>query len=286
MTFKLIKYEWKAMIRAMLPIYAATLALAVVNGLAINNEFFARAEGMLEGTFLESIIAIFQVLLIVIYICLLAGLFIMTFIATVQRFYKGLLRDEGYLMFTLPVSVSQLTFSRAFVAVIIMFLSGVVGFFAIGLLAGMDFLRGLIMLPGEIASAISRAVASGEISPGLAVHAGLYVIELIVMFLLGSFEGVYGFYAAMALGQLSRNHKVAMSVVWYIILGIVETTLVWSLIFIMTGPAVIVFSGSILDNAVISLHVFLILMNIITILLLAARVLITNVVLSRRLNLE
>ena len=130
MTFKLIKYEWKAMIRAMLPIYAATLALAVVNGLAINNEFFTRAESMLQGTFLESLIAIFQALLLVVYICLLAGLCIMTFIVTVQRFYKGLLRDEGYLMFTLPVSVSQLTFSRAFVAVIIMFLSGVVGFFA------------------------------------------------------------------------------------------------------------------------------------------------------------
>lgn len=77
-----------------------------------------------------------------------------------------------------------------------------------------------------------------------------------------------------------------MSVVWYIVLGIVETTLMWSLIFIMSGPAVIVFSSSILDNAIISLHVFLIVMNIITLLLLAAKVLITNVVLSRRLNLE
>ena len=39
-----------------------------------------------------------------------------TCVVTIQRFYKGLLGQEGYLMFTLPVKNWQLVFSKALVS--------------------------------------------------------------------------------------------------------------------------------------------------------------------------
>lgn len=38
----------------------------------------------------------------------MVALFVLTMIVIIQRFYKGLLCDEGYLMFTLPVKPWQL----------------------------------------------------------------------------------------------------------------------------------------------------------------------------------
>ena len=44
---------------------------------------------------------------------LIAAAFVITLILTIQRFYKNLLTDEGYLMFTLPVSTGRLIWSQA-----------------------------------------------------------------------------------------------------------------------------------------------------------------------------
>ena len=284
MLLKLIKYEWKAMIRAMLPVYAATLIISAVNGILISEDLFSRINMMLRGTIFESLFAIFQVLLIVVYAGLLIGLVIMTFLVTVQRFYKGLLRDEGYLMFTLPVKVSQLTLSRAIVSVLIGMISFIVGFFAIGLLMGTDFFRALWMLPGEFANALRRGFL--ELGNGLMMHMGFYALELLIMFIAGSFESVYGFYSAMALGQLSRDHKILFSVIWYILLSIAETMLVWALILAMTGPAAFVFSMKLLTDPVTSMHIFLICMDLLILALLLIRAAITNIILQKKLNLE
>ena len=286
MFFKLIKYEWRAMIRSMLPIYVATLAIAAVNGIMINGDLCLRVQEMLSGTFLESLLAIFQGILVMIYIGLIIGLFVMTMVIIVQRFYKGLLKEEGYLMFTLPVSVTQLTVSKAVVSVIISILSGLVAFFAIGLLAGIDFFRGLLSIPGEIAAAYQMAIALGGQEAMLAMHGTLYVIEFMIMLLMGGFESVYGFYAAMALGQMARTHRVLWSVVWYIGLSIAETMGVWTLIFLLAGPASILFSVATPLDAVLSLHLFFGGMIFLVFICLLVRVVITDQVLKRRLNLE
>ena len=117
---KLIKYEWKAMIRAMLPVYGATVAISLINGIALNSDLFKEIQGLgLIGDYsniLYSLAEFIQFLLAVLYVVMFVGLFVMTLIVTVRRFWNGLLKEEGYLMFTLPVKTSSLALSKAVVS--------------------------------------------------------------------------------------------------------------------------------------------------------------------------
>ena len=64
------------------------------------------------------------------FLILLVAVFVTSFIMMIIRFYKNLLTSEGYLMFTLPVSVSKLIWSKLIVIVIWMILSVIVGVIA------------------------------------------------------------------------------------------------------------------------------------------------------------
>ncbi len=51
-----------------------------------------------------------------IYCLLIAAVFVMTLVVTIQRFNKNLLGDEGYLSFTLPVKVTATSYSKMIIS--------------------------------------------------------------------------------------------------------------------------------------------------------------------------
>lgn len=108
---KLLKYELKATSRVFVPLYIAILVVSIVNGLSLNLEIFN-----------------IQGLATIILMCLFISLFVITIVVTIQRFNKNLLKDEGYLMFTLPVSSKSLVLSKYLTSLIWTFLSFVVAF--------------------------------------------------------------------------------------------------------------------------------------------------------------
>lgn len=108
---KLFKYELKATSRVFIPLYIAILVVSVVNGLSLNLEILN-----------------IQVLATIILMCLFISLFVITIVVTIQRFNKNLLKDEGYLMFTLPVSSKLLILSKYLTSLIWTFLSFIVAF--------------------------------------------------------------------------------------------------------------------------------------------------------------
>lgn len=107
----LLKYELKATSRVFIPLYIAILVVSIVNGLSLNLEIFN-----------------IQGLATIILMCLFISLFVITIVVTIQRFNKNLLKDEGYLMFTLPVSSKHLVLSKYLTSLIWTFLSFVVAF--------------------------------------------------------------------------------------------------------------------------------------------------------------
>ena len=129
---KLLKYEWRAMMRTMLPIYGATLAVALINGFLFQNVFGTGSEtpALLEYT---------RIATMTLYIFVMAAMGVFTAVMVIQRFYKGLLRQEGYLMFTLPVKTWQLVFSKACVSLAATFCSLAVGILSLGMFGGIDF---------------------------------------------------------------------------------------------------------------------------------------------------
>ena len=136
---KLFKYEWTAMMRSLFPVYGAVLAVTVLNALMFHVIVpeAGRAE-LLDSPFLELIPWFTGAL----YAAVLAALGVMTVLPVIQRFYKGLLKEEGYLMFTLPVESWKIVLAKALAAVLMIHISLAVGFFSIGILAGeLTFLK-------------------------------------------------------------------------------------------------------------------------------------------------
>ncbi len=60
------------------------------------------------------------------YVLLIVGIFVITLIVILQRFYKNLVKEEGYLMFTLPVKPWELITSKLIASVIWTFVSTIV----------------------------------------------------------------------------------------------------------------------------------------------------------------
>ena len=106
---KLLKYELKATSRVFIPLYIAILIVSIVNGLSLNLEILN-----------------IQGLATIVLMCLFISLFVITIVVTIQRFNKNLLKDEGYLMFTLPVSSKHLVLSKYLTSLIWTFLSFIV----------------------------------------------------------------------------------------------------------------------------------------------------------------
>ena len=107
MLSKLLKYEFRATGRIMLPVYA--LLLVTAGGTSVT--------GSLMGRYPEStVLSIFRTLFMTLFAFTTFGVLLLTLVLMVYRFYKNLMTDEGYLMFTLPVSRSQLIWSKLIVS--------------------------------------------------------------------------------------------------------------------------------------------------------------------------
>ena len=96
---KLIKYEFRATARVMLPLYLVTIVLALLTRGASLWLELATAD-MTMG---ESILGFLAGLVAVAFVLALLATFIVAVVLAVFRFRKNLLTDEGYVMFTLPV---------------------------------------------------------------------------------------------------------------------------------------------------------------------------------------
>lgn len=150
------------------------------------------------------------------YMGVMMAAFVVTAVILIQRFYKNLLGSEGYLMFTLPVTVSQHLFSKTIIAVVMIALSGIAAFLSIGIFADMSF--------GTLFVDMIKGVAR---SGGL-----LFGLELFALAVLGIADMALFVYMCMALGHLAGKHRLLMSVVWYVVLS---TALQVLLLLVMMG---------------------------------------------------
>lgn len=212
---KLMKYEWKACARICLPLYGAMLLMSVVNALMASDS----AQNIMNG--------IPTAILAMLYFALLVAVFVVTAVILIQRFYKNLLGDEGYLMFTLPVTVAQHIWSKVVVAVAVCLLSGIVAILSISILgANTNLIFGIGMVLHEF----GKAVTADPNTLG-------YLIEGILLLLISIVSGVLYLYLCMALGHLAKKHRVLMSVVWYFVLSTVAQFLLsFVLVGVVNGP--------------------------------------------------
>lgn len=199
---KLLKYEFKLTARTLLPIYAALAGLTVL--MCLTTKTPAEMLFLFQGT-------IGELLLVAIYSAygiMMSAVFIITVVLLIERFYKNLLRDEGYLMHTLPVTTGGLVFSKLAGAVVWSVISIVIGCLSVMLVA-MDA-HDWAKLFQEIGEAI--VIFNRE----LGFHWVFYVLELLVLLLLMLGNAILHVYTAVTLGHIANRRKVLWSVAAYV----------------------------------------------------------------------
>lgn len=207
MLSKLLRHEFRATGRIMLPVYA--LLLVSCGGCTLF--------GSLLGRYPEStVLSVVQTVFATLFGVTTFGMLLLTLVLMVYRFYKNLMTDEGYLMFTLPVSRSQLIWSKLLVSLVWSVLSTV--------LAALAWMAEISVVGREnVFSLIAQGLRSlrqhlsGNLSGCIAALVVLCLVSCLVSFL--------KFYAAISLGHSFSNHKVLLSVVFYIGFGIVTQTI-------------------------------------------------------------
>ena len=200
---KFLKQDFRATARIMLPLYAAVPVLGLFTNLITRlcenqNGFLIRAIGALMS-FVFSLSLIAAV--------------VTTVVLMILRFYRNLMTDEGYLMFTLPVSTTELIFSKLIVSIVWFlgtFAVDALGLLLSGMLGGFEdvvrfrfaYLRRTYSMP------IITQTQAGWLTVGVVVLVILCGLALCLMT-----------YAAMAIGQSFKKNKGLMSVVFFLCSG-------------------------------------------------------------------
>lgn len=223
---KLIKHEFRATGRVMLPILAAVLLLAVMANVSI------RLMDAVDSTFLRFVFG----LVIFLFVIGMIAAAIMTIVIMVSRFYRNLLKDEGYLMHTLPVSVHELIWSKLIVSFVWFVVTFLVIFLVIlltGLLqSGTNLAELFIYVPSW--AEIKEALAQFGITPGTLIRLGA---EFIVGAILSCVVSCLHFYAAMSLGHMFSKDKILLSIVFFVAINFAFSLL-------STGVAVTAATGT------------------------------------------
>lgn len=208
---KLFKHELWAMSRIMLPVTAALVVLAGLSNISV------RYIDRVQSDFLTFVLGLFLVLFFIGMVA--AG--VVLIVVIVSRFYNNLLKDEGYLMFTLPVSTHELVWSKLLASLVWTIVSMLV-------IVALIWVTGLHAL--NIASSAMQVSFDLELSGLLRFfseefnisggYLALMIVELAFSAVIGTFASYLLFYAAMSIGQSFANRKVLMSVVFFLLISL------------------------------------------------------------------
>lgn len=264
---KLMKYEFRATAIYFLPIY---VVLVLVSGLryvvSLISQKFSNGFSAFSGFSLSAI-----------YLLLAFGLAITTFIVIIIRFYKNLLGTEGYLMFTLPVSVEQNILAKLIPSVVWFFGSCVLGMLTIAPAMGLRF--------NDNPFTMFTGIRLGDVPE----------ILLAVLMVIGSIAGTFLFYyLCMCIGQMFNSHRFLASAGAYIViqtvLQILGIAFIWicassfsSQAFVAWLSNAFAFLDKIPSGSLI--YLFLIAANILSYGIAAALFFIDSAILRKRLNL-
>ena len=211
---KLLKYEFRATGRSMLPVLGVLTLLVLLANISV------RLLDRTAGAFLTIL------LIMVIFLTVIAVIVseLLPILVMIQRFHKNLLSSEGYLMHTLPASVHSLVWSKVIVSLVWMFLTNVIIF----LLGGLSVMHLTNMNLGAFLEGFPSVEEIREFLSSVGLSMGdlyLFLGEMVVAVVLSGIVTCLQFYAAMSLGFSFTNHKGLMSVLCFVGILIVLNTL-------------------------------------------------------------
>ena len=192
---KLLKYDLRANMKLYLFIWPAMLLLAGLQRLLLE----LPVTGFL-GHFLMSLLTGLMVLALI-------AMAVLCFVICVIRFYSGLLRREGYLMFTLPVKPWLLLLSKLLAAMLTLIPTCIFAYFGIALLLS-GTTDGVWNTMFNFSQILDQPLSAGTL-----ILAGLTVLAAVANMILRV-------YFVSCLGHLFRRARIFLSILFYYLIGV------------------------------------------------------------------
>lgn len=224
---KLLKYELKATSRIFLPMYGLLFLFSIAMLIMFKTT---------SGTFSTTPMAIIGFLIGIGYGALVAAIFVMTVVISIQRFNRNLLGHEGYLSLTLPTTIAQHIWAKLLVSCLWVILSCVSLAISIIIMAAND---NMVRVLSSMFSSIGKAT---QMYGGSVWAMGFSILAVIVTALL---QCILGVYMAIAVGSLCPKHRVLTGIGAYTLGGIVQGTAGY---FFFRGFDKATSAGGILEN--------------------------------------
>lgn len=250
---KLIKQEFKATGRTMLPFILVCLGLSVLAGLSTRAMETRQDYGWFTIIF---------GIVIFLFVAGLIAVCVMALVVSIERFRRNLLGDEGYLMFTLPVGVDSHIFAKLVVSSVWFVVTWLVCMLAVTLMLATNFDK--IEVNWADVNIIMGRLWEELVDFGL-LHILGYFLEFLVLVFLGCCVTCLQFYCAMSIGYSFSNHKVLWSVVSFfaisVLLSFVQPMLMYLLnsIEFLDGPLYSLSSSGAVHIGVLFLVLYLLL---------------------------
>ena len=192
---KLLKYDLRANMKLYLFIWPAMLLLAGLQRLLLE----LPVTGFL-GHFLMSLLTGLMVLALI-------AMAVLWFVICVIRFYSGLLRREGYLMFTLPVKPWMLLLSKLLAAMLTLIPTCIFAYFGIALILS-GTTDGVWNTMFNFSQILDQPLSAGTL-----ILAGLTVLAAVANMILRV-------YFVSCLGHLFRRARIFLSILFYYLIGV------------------------------------------------------------------
>lgn len=264
---KLLKYEIKATARIFLPLYGLIILLALINKLFL----FQDSSGYLN---------IPKTISMIVYVTLMVALVVMTLVVIIQRFYKNLFCDEGYLSFTLPVKAHSHIDAKMITTLMWSIISLIVSVFSIFiLLVNSETIENFSKFCMEIGQFFTE---NGSIAYAI-------LAECIILLIVGILSSTLQIYASITLGNMCSKHKLLAGFGAYIGFGIIQQT-VMSIIMNINNPNYIFIESNktylSAMNTLNAISQWLLIMIVFSVIFGAAFYFFTDWMLNRKLNID
>lgn len=238
----LLKYDFKALIKVMLPLQLGVLIAGIVGTACLNFAFrsISASRPSSYSSYSSSSYPAYasnpfdglpEILAMMVAVLLLSAVFISGFVTLIliaRHIYKNFYSSEGYLTFTLPVTMNQHLFSKV--------ISGITWVVINGLIITLTFI--LIIFFGFTTDGFFNTdVARGFdlfFSEVLGPLAGVLILELCVVTLLSGIMNVLQIVFSIVIGgAIARTHKVLAAIGFFLISGFAIAVLSTIFMFIV-----------------------------------------------------
>lgn len=188
---KLIKHEFRATSRVMWPVFAGMLLLTAL----------VRLSFVLLADDVHWLVNLFAILIVILFVFMLLMLALAPLALTAERWRDHVLRDEGYLTLTLPVSVHELLLSKLIVSA--------VWYAAAFVVALVALLFSVVVLPDFLLGSMFSAFF--EADGATKGHILLIALELLGNFVFVVSAAALMVYAAYSIGFAAKAHKTLLT---------------------------------------------------------------------------